>query len=194
MAKPGADCRGETGRSHSSRRLATYVLSWVAAGAMTTAVVLVLLRSGDGPRRAPTVTLPPVREIALVDAVRKSRCRLQRSRRGSPLRAATARTQPAAPRIYNAAPATQTLNAATRRGIIVIQYHPQTPAKRIEQLRQLQRTVPHGTILAPATPTRRDALIVASYQRLLRCPQISDATLNALHLFRGRFIGRGPER
>jgi hypothetical protein len=122
MRQPRADAGGTPGRSSSALRLATYVLSWLAAGALTTVAVLVLLRGGDGPRRTTTAALPPVREIALVDAVRSSRCRLERLPRGSPLRAATARTRPASPRIYAASPATHALAAAMRRGIIVIRY------------------------------------------------------------------------
>lgn len=170
------------------------MLSWIVAGAITTAGVLVLLRSEDAPRRTPTVALPPIREIALVEAVRKSRCRLERVASGSALRAPSARTRPAPPRIYDAPPAMHALAAATRRGIIVIRYHPRTPAERVEELRQLQRVVPQGTILAPGAAARRDALVVASYRRVLRCPQVSDTTLNALRLFRGRFIGTGPGR
>ncbi len=194
MPKPSAEVGGTPARSASGPRLATYVLRWLTAGALTTAAVLVLLQNGDAPRRTPTVALPPVREIVLIDAVRKSRCRLERLPRSSTWRAATARTPPAPPRIYDAPPATHALAAATRRGIIVIQYHPQTPVERVEQLRQLQRTVPQGTILAPGAPAATHALVVSSYRRVLRCARITDAALNALRLFRGRFVGMGPER
>ena len=60
------------------------------------------------------------------------------------------------------------------------------PGQRIEQ-------IPAGTILAPNGTRMPYALAVTAYRRLLGCPRVTPATLDAVQLFRGRFVGGGPE-
>lgn len=176
-----------------ARRLA-YALRWLAAGAVVTVAALALLQDGEGRRPRAPVILPPVQEIALLDAVHDSHCRLRRLGRSASLSGAGLRTDAAAPASYPTALKASALGAALRRGIIVIQYHSRVSGEFIGQLVALQRAVPRGTIVAPLGSPRADALVVAAYGRVLRCPRANDRALNALRLFRGRYVGTGPQR
>ncbi|MGI9097733.1 MAG: hypothetical protein ACR2H2_04430 [Solirubrobacteraceae bacterium] len=178
----------------SVARALTYALRWLAAGAAVTAAALALLQGGNEPRPPAPAALPPVREIGLLDAVRDSDCRLRRLHRGSALAKAGPRTDPAGPGSYRTSLPASVLGAALRRGIIVIQYHPRVSDRFVGQLVVLQRAVPRGTIVAPLGSPRADALVVAAYGRVLRCPRANDQALTALRLFRGRFVGTGPQR
>jgi hypothetical protein len=184
----------QRGPVSSSRRALAYALRWLTAGAAVAVGVIALLGGGDEPRRSAPVVLPPVREIALLDAVRHSNCRLRRLHRGSALTRAGPRTDAATPGSYRTALRASALGAALRRGIIAIQYHPRVPHHVVDQLTVLQRAVPRGTIVAPLGTPAADALVVAAYGRVLRCPRADDTALNALRLFRGRYVGTGPQR
>ncbi len=87
------------------------------------------------------------------------------------------------------------LTAALRRGVIVISYRKDTvDAGRRAQLRALQTAVPDGTIVTPDVSGMRYEVAVAAYRRLLGCGRFTDATIDAIRLFRGRYLGTGPER
>lgn len=61
-------------------------------------------------------------------------------------------------------------------------------------MQALQQTVPAGTVLAPERIRTRYEVTIAGWRRLLACPRFTDATVDAMRLFRGRFIGSGPDR
>jgi hypothetical protein len=192
-----SDSAGEPDKPRSVRSVArglTYALRWLAAGAVVTVAALALLRGGGDRSPDAPVVLPPVREIALLDAVRSSDCRLRRLHRSSALARAGPLTGAAAPGTYRTPLRASALGAALRRGVIVIQYHLRVSGGFVKQLVVLQRAVPRGTIVAPLGLAGSDALVVAAYGRILRCPRASDAALNALRLFRGRYVGTGPQR
>jgi chloramphenicol 3-O-phosphotransferase len=86
------------------------------------------------------------------------------------------------------------LAAAVRRGLVVISYRAGLARKRVEQLRALQSVAPQGTIVTPDDARARGEILVAAYRRLLACPRFTDVALDALRLFRGRYIGIGPDR
>ena len=78
--------------------------------------------------------------------------------------------------------------------MIVISYRPRLDDERLAQLRTLQSVVPNGTIVAPDTSGMRYEVAVAAYRRLLGCMRFTDAAIDAIRLFRGRYIGIGPDR
>jgi hypothetical protein len=173
------------------RALALYVLGWAAAGALAAlAVVAVLGGTGDGDE----VALPPVRETELSRAAARAGCVLWTGPR-------TATTVPAAdgpasraapPGVYDAPPPRAALVGALRRGRVVISHPPSVSDEQRERLRALQAAVPEGTLVVPEA-RMRFAVAIAGWRRVLACRRLEDGTLDALRLFRGRFVGSGPD-
>lgn len=170
--------------------LARYVLSWLAGGAVVAVVLVALLRED-------AVTLPPVHETELTSAAARAGCDL---RRAAPMEVTrppvdgAAGTVAAAPGIYDTPLEPARLGAAVRRGIVVIHHRPDVPADVRDQLETIQKALPEGTIVTPDRSGMPYELAVTSYRRLLGCRQVRGTWIDALRLFRGRFIGTGPDR
>lgn len=174
--------------------IARYAAACVAIGAVVAGLVVAALGGTDADPHAP---LPPVREIQLAKAVRASDCELRRERAGEQLVPPVdgPRAPPARPQFYDDAPPVEQLTAALRRGVIVISYRSDAvDGARLAQLRALQTVVPDGTIVTPDVTGMRYDVAVAAYRRLLGCRRFTDATIDAIRLFRGRYLGTGPER
>ncbi len=165
----------------------THLLGWLAAGAVATAAAILLLGSGSDPSRSPS-GLRPVHEIALVDAMRHARCTLRTTRpnlgSGSPAHVR--------PGIYDTPLRAATYGGALARGIVVIEYSDAFELTRLDELAAVQRALPAGTIVAPSRQRTRTALRASAYRRVLRCAETGQAALDALALFRGRFVGQAP--
>ncbi len=170
------------------RGVVRYAVTWLVPGALVALLLVVVL---DGEDR---VGLPPVRQVELVDAARAGGCRLERGR-GRPLnppvegRTATA----ARAGVYDRPPGDATLVAALRRGRVVIHYRPGLPGERVQELERLQEAVPDGTLVVPNATRMPYELAITAWRRLLGCPRFTDDVLDAVRLFRGRFIGSGPD-
>ena len=174
---------------------ASYVLAWVLAGAVVGLVLIVVLHDPDR-RPSEAATLPPVREVSLEVAARHARCELrplgpadalQHAQRAPP--GAAARTG-----FYERPLASRALGGALRRGTVLIQYRSDLGTAVVAQLRTAQRALPKATIVAPAAPTSRFVILAAGSRRLLGCPRAGRSTLDALRLFRGRFVGERATR
>jgi hypothetical protein len=172
--------------------LAGYVIVWLTGAAVVVGVVAAVL--GGGGRAS--VALPPVRQIDLVSAARHAGCEFRRTRRGEatnpPVDGATT-TGPESPGVKDDPPALPSLVAALRRGVVVIHYAPGLAERRVEELRSMQESVPEGTIVTPNATEMTYAVAATAYHRLLGCTRFTDATLDALRLFRGRYVGSGPD-
>ena len=81
---------------------------------------------------------------------------------------------------------------AIRTGIVVFHVQPDAAADLRGELRRLQAAVPRGTIVTP-NPAMEFALAATAWQRSLGCPRPTRDAIDALRLFRGRFLGTGPE-
>jgi len=168
--------------------LAGYAAAWLVGGVLVAVLLVVVLRGEK------TVELPPVRQINLVDAARASGCRLERARH-RPLnppvdgRAAA----PARPGVHDVSPRVEMLVGALRQGRIVIHYRPGLPEERVGELERLQEAVPEGTLVVPNATGMRYEVAITAWRRLLGCPRFTDDAIDALRLFRGRFIGSGPD-
>jgi hypothetical protein len=170
-----------------------YVIAWLAAGAVVAAVLLVAM-PGDGGDDVAQVSLPPVRETELTTAADSAGCLLRagsRRARDEPVVEGAA-APPAAARYYESAPAAAALVGAMRRGIVVISYRPDLAPAHRDRLRLLQRAVPQGTIVAPNSAMPFE-IAVTAWRRLLGCRRVGAGTLDAMRLFRGRFVGSGPD-
>ncbi len=164
------------------------------AAAAAIAVLAVILLHGSGPEE---VNVPPVRETQLTNAARDADCQLvHAATRGERLNPAVdgPAAAPAAPGVYDEPPSTSALVGALRRGVIVIQVGPAVPDGTVDLLDKLQRAIPQGTIVTRAAPGMPYAIAVTAYRRLLGCPRYSPGVLDAVRLFRGRFVGTGPDR
>jgi len=182
-----------TRRGGGGSRLATlaYAAAWVFAAAVVIGLLLVVIDDG-----APDeVSLPPVRVTELDQAAREAGCELHRARAGEHLNPAVAGgigAIPARPGVYEEAPSAPALIAALREGVIVIQFRG-LDSEEVDLLRTVQEAVPDGTIVAPNDTGMRFAVAVTSYRRLLGCAHLSAESIDAIQLFRGRFVGTGPD-
>jgi Protein of unknown function (DUF3105) len=172
-------------------RTAGYVVAWLAGTAVVAALAIAALDDGE----PEDVSLPPIRETQLVDAARQAGCELRHARPRE--RTDPAVTGPAAPQAANAgfydeAPDTPTLVAALRRGVIVIYFRPELDGERVDELREVQEAAPNGTIVTPSS-TMAFEVAATAYRRLLGCPRATDDSMEAALLFRGRFLGSGPD-
>jgi Protein of unknown function (DUF3105) len=170
------------------KALVAYALGWVVPAAVIVGTALAILHDGEE-----TVALPPVQETELTSAAFDAGCVLRRGRsaRGSvPVDGGPA--QPAKPGVYDATPSTPALVAAMRRGVVIIHYAPDLPETDVEQLRTVQESAPKGTLVTPNEhmPYR---VAVTAYRRLLGCDRFDGQTADALQLFRGRYVGAGPD-
>lgn len=151
---------------------------------------MALAGGGDhGPRAHPhAVAAPPVREVALGDAMRNAGCDVRRSSRAAlPGAGATI-----APGIYRRPVSAAQRRRVVRAGVVVIEYRRGVDRTTVARLASIQRAAPNGTVLAPSAALRDDAISVSTFGRQLRCPSITARSFDALQLFRGRYVGSGP--
>jgi hypothetical protein len=170
-----------------------YAAVWRVAAAAAVGVIFAIF-GGDA---ADTVDVPPVRETQLGKAVGRSRCVLRTAAPGERLNPAVdgpAGGRPASAGFYDEPVPTGRLTAAVRRGIVVIQFRHGLADEVVDALKQLQEAVPEGTIVAPNSTGMHFEVAVVAYRRLLGCPRFTAQALDAVQLFRGRFLGAGPER
>jgi len=171
-----------------------YAALWLVAAAAAVGVSFAIFGNGDGD--GDTVDVPPVRETKLADALGQSRCVLRTATRGEPLNPAVDGPpggRPARAGFYDEPISTAELTAAVRHGIVVIQFRPGLGGDALDALKQLQEAVPEGTIVVPNTTGMHFEIAVVAYRRLLGCPNVTARALDAVQLFRGRFLGSGPE-
>jgi hypothetical protein len=182
---------GRRGRRTPRGALLLYAGAWLVGVGLIVGLVFAIFGEGDD-----TVSVPPVRETELVDAAVQSRCELRTARTGERLNPPVdgpAGAAAAKPGFYDRPVASGALAAAVRRGIVVIQFRGDLDGKNVDALKTLQAAVPTGTIVAPNDTGMRFELAVTAYRRLLGCPRFSEQALDAVQLFRGRFLGSGPD-
>lgn len=170
-----------------------YALAWLVAAGLVVGVTFALFGGDD----SGDVALPPVKATELEQASVRGRCELRRTRSGEQLNPpvdGAAGVRPAAAGYYDKPLPSAALVAAQRRGIVVIQFRADLGDDVKAQLKKLQQAVPHGTIVVPNATGMRFAIAVTAYRRLLGCPRITTPVLDAIRLFRGRYIGSGPDR
>ena len=167
-----------------------YAGGWLLAGGLLAALIPMAVPEQE----QAGVTLPPVREIDLAAATRRAGCELSRDSRAQDLRppADGGPATPAAPGVYDRRPPVRALIGAVRAGIVVIHYRPDLPRTPGTDLDALHAAVPSGTIVTP-NEDMPYAVAVTAWRRLLGCPALTAQALDAVRLFRGRFIGSGPD-
>jgi hypothetical protein len=169
-----------------------YAVGWFLAVAAAVGLVVAVFGRED----ANTVSVPPVQETELTEAAGQSRCELRSAAPGErlnpPVDGPTGAPK-ARPGFYDKPIASAQLTAAVRQGIVVIQFRSGLDGERLESLKTLQAAAPTGTIVAPNGTGMRFELAVIAYRRLLGCPRFTEEALDAVQLFRGRFVGTGPD-
>ncbi len=172
--------------------LLRYVLGWASGAALVVAAILVVL-GRDG---SDEVTLPPVRQIELTAAARSAGCDLRTGARwdmlGLPVPGAPGGT-PAKAGVYDEPADPAGLVTALRRGVVVIQHRADLPKDVRDQLRRLRDAIPAGTIVTPEAVRTPYAVAVVAWRRVLGCRDFRSGTADAIRLFRGRYIGSGPD-
>jgi hypothetical protein len=179
------------GRNGSRVAMLAYIVSWLVAAAVSVGVALTVL-GGDDPQQ---VSLPPVHETELVQAARSAGCELRRADAGEQLNPSVvggAGASPAPAGFHEEPLDRASLLAAMREGVIVIQFR-DLPASDLELLRSLQEAVPDGTIVTPNDTGMPFVVAVTAYRRLLGCRTLNQSSVDAIQLFRGRFVGSGPD-
>jgi hypothetical protein len=170
----------------------TYAVGWFVAVAAAVGLVVAVFGRDD----ADTVSVPPVHETELAAAAGQSRCELRSAAPGERLNPPVdgpAGGPTARPGFYDKPIASAQLTAAVRHGIVVIQFRSGLDGEKVESLKTLQAAAPTGTIVAPNGTGMRFELAVIAYRRLLGCPRFTEQALDAVQLFRGRFVGTGPD-
>ena len=170
---------------------AAYVATWLAAAAIVAGGAIFVLDEGDPEE----VSLPPIKETELVEAAERAGCELRRAAPGEdldPVVDGLAASEPARPGVYDEAPDSASLVAALRRGVVVIHFRADLDGDRLDQLREIQESAPNGTIATPNS-TMPFEIAVTAYRRLLGCRRADDPSFEAALLFRGRFLGSGPD-
>ena len=79
-----------------------------------------------------------------------------------------------------------------REGVIVIQFRDVAPSD-LDLLRDVQEAVPDGTIVVRNDTGMPFVVAVTAYRRLLGCRTLNQSSVDAIQLFRGRFVGSGPD-
>jgi hypothetical protein len=167
-----------------------YAAAWLVGAALLVGVLLLLLDGGEPDE----VSVPPVRGTELTRAARHAGCELRHARLGERLNPpvdGAAAAEPARPGVYEDAPDELALRAALRHGIVVIHFRDLEHGD-VELLRKLQEAAPDGTIVAPNETGMPFAVAVTAYRRLLGCRRLDESSVDAIQLFRGRFVGSGP--
>jgi hypothetical protein len=188
----GSDPRGaHTGRNGSRLATLAYVAAWLVAAAVIIGVLLAVL-DGDEPDE---VSLPPVHETELDDAAARAGCQLERADDGERLNPPVlggAAATPARPGFYEEPLDAESLLAAMREGVIVIHFR-DIASSELDLLRDFQDAVPSGTIVVRDDGEMPFAVAVTAYRRLLGCRDLNQSSVDAIQLFRGRFVGSGPD-
>ena len=169
----------------------SYAAAWLVAAAVIVGVLLPVLDSGEPEE----VSLPPVHETELDDAAARAGCELERAEDGEQLNPPVlggAAAEPAPPGFYEDPVDGEALLAAMREGVIVIQFR-DLESSELDLLRDFQESVPGGTIVVPNESAMPFAVAVTAYRRLLGCRTLNESSVDAIQLFRGRFVGSGPD-
>lgn len=169
-----------------------YVAMWLLGGALVATAIVLAVGSGED-----DVRLPPVRETRLEEAATQARCQLRTVGPDDLLElpvAGASVAEPLPPGVYDDPPDPASVVAAIRRGTVVLHYTSRIRGDALDRLEDVQRAVPEGTIVAPAPASMPYELAATAWRRLLGCPRYSRKALDAVRLFRGRFIGSGPDR
>jgi hypothetical protein len=162
----------------------------MAAAAVVVGVALIALGGGD----PDSVGLPPIEETQLARAARDDGCALRREQPGERLNppVSGAVGTPARAGVYDEAPHVSSLVAALRRGVIVIHVRGDVDDGRFDELRSIHEAAPNGTIVTPNETGMHFEVGATAYRRLLGCERLTEAAIQALLLFRGRYLGSGP--
>lgn len=167
-----------------------YAALWLTAGAVV-AIAVVVLAGRAAPQRVASVGAPPVREVDLATAARRAGCVVRPLARRVP--AAFVPVRAARPGVYRRPVTRAARQEAVRDGLAVVEYRPDLAEATRDRLVGVQRAAPGGTVLAPSAGLRADQLSVTTYGRQLRCPAVNAGAFDALQLFRGRYLGSGPD-
>ena len=169
-----------------------YAAAWLVGGAAVSIVIIALLGgSEDGPTNEPAVA--PIAPADLDSAALRAACEVRRHTDSRPAEPPSGGPSgfPPPPAVYRAPLDRSAVVAALRRGRVVLQYRPGLSPDALEQLEGLHKTVPAGTIVTP-NPRMTAQVAITAWRRALLCPHFKPETLDAIRLFRGRFLGKRP--
>jgi hypothetical protein len=76
--------------------------------------------------------------------------------------------------------------------VIVVQFR-DLESDDVDLLHDFQQALPDGTIVVPNDTDMPFAVAVTAYRRLLGCTELNQSSVDAIQLFRGRFVGSGPD-
>jgi hypothetical protein len=166
--------------------LVRYSAAWLAAGALAVVLAAAALRA---PPPAGDLASAPLEHTRLEAAARDSGCRLVADAASARVTAAVA--APAG--VHATPPGHRALSRALQRGAIVFSYRADLDPDAVDDVESLQPSVPTATIVTPASGTMREAVTARAYRRTLACPHLDRDAVEALRLFRARYLGSGPE-
>lgn len=95
---------------------------------------------------------------------------------------------------YAEGPEIENLVHSLEHGRVILWFQPDAPAKQKGQLKALFDEDSYHMILAPNTRDMKAAVAASSWTRSITCPEVNDATWDALRLFRDRYRDQAPEQ
>jgi len=101
---------------------------------------------------------------------------------------------PAADGAYTKAPNIGALVHELEHGRIIIWYPPNAPPSTIGKAKALFDEDSFHMVLTPNTTHMPYAIAASAWTRSITCPTVTDATWDALRLFRDRYRDQGPEK
>jgi hypothetical protein len=174
----------------NGRALLRYAAVWLVAGLAAAVVVVGALRLADDESRTHRAVDPLARVTAAGCVLEDPRGRpagLSRPPVGGPPAPA------AADGLYSAPRPRRRLVGALRRGVVVIQYERQLPAREIGLLRDAFAAPEPRRILAPDGTKMTFKVAGTAWGRLIGCSKVDAGVVGALRRFAQRYAGRGPD-
>ena len=102
--------------------------------------------------------------------------------------------QPAADGAYTTAPAVENLVHSMEHGRVILWFQPNVSAQLKGQLKTLFDEDDYHVILTPNTRKMPAQVAASSWTRSITCPEVTNATWDALRLFRDRYRDQAPEQ
>jgi hypothetical protein len=214
--------RKEAEAKAASRR--RQMIGYAAGGglalvAVVVVVVLVLASGGSDSKSSsnaaepvqadafPKATIPKAKATTLEDAAKTASCEVKqwpsegRQHTAGPYKYKTNPPTsgnhfeiPAADGAYTKAPNIGALVHELEHGRIIIWYQPTAPATLKGQAKALFDEDSFHMVLAPNETKMPYQIAESAWTRSITCPTVTDATWDALRLFRDRYRDQGPEK
>jgi hypothetical protein len=209
----------EAASADRRKRMVGFIVAGGLVAAAIIAIVVVIATSGgsdgNGGDRAASpdagdfqkASIPAAKATNLEAAAKAAKCKLNQSPaegrnhvsghvdyKTNPPTSGNHFEIPAADGAYTKAPNIGALVHELEHGRIIIWYPPNAPPATIGKAKALFDEDSFHMVLTPNTTNMPYAIAASAWTRSITCPAVTDATWDALRLFRDRYRDQGPEK